>query len=114
MKTLTFEQRVFRRWLTSILLGALGFFISEGLTTLIIVFVVFVAIPLSADAQKIILTCWMVLIGVNYFFAWGFRGIQKENVDTTIKYMGPLQRKVIIAQLQEEEKGNGTEKEKRP
>ncbi len=113
MKTLTFEQRVFRRWLASILFGALGFLISEGLTTLIVMFVVFVAIPLSADAQKIILTCWTVLIGVNYFFAWGFRGIQKESVDTVIKFMGPLQRKVIIAQLQEEEKnGKGGEEKK--
>jgi hypothetical protein len=71
---------------------------------IVIWFVVFVAIPLSVQGQQIVgvLVAFLGMIG--FWAGWSAKATLIENVDTMLDRMGPLQRRVLKAAIDEEEK----------
>lgn len=106
MSGLSFSQRVVRRWAVSIIIGVMGFFIGMLLVYVMVFFVVFIAIPLEYAQRQIVFTVVAFLTGFMYLFAWAVRGIQNSTIDVIVRDMGPLQKKMLVAQIQEDENGD--------
>jgi len=99
---MTFDDRVRRRWRVATGCGIAGFLVMLGLSSLFMIFTVFVVIPLDSAGIKVILSVVLFLTAVAFGIGWGFRGIYVTTIDTIIRDMGALQRKMLMAAIEEE------------
>jgi hypothetical protein len=101
---MTFDDRAKRRWRVATACAIVGFVVMLILCALFMVFTVFVAVPLDTSGVKIVLAVVLFLSAVSFGIGWGFRGIYVTTIDTIIRDMGLLQRKVLMAAIEEETK----------
>jgi hypothetical protein len=99
---MTFNERVNRRWRVATACAISGFLVMLMLTVAILFFTVFVAIPLEDSGLKIVLAVVLFLVASAFGIGWGFRSAYVESIDVMIRNMGPLQKKMLLAAIQEE------------
>lgn len=103
MEGMTFEQRVRRRWWTSIIWFVVGAVIVGMLTWVMMAFVVFVLITFEDTQRRLIMTVVQFLVYGSYLFAWSSRGAQMAStVDVVLRDAGPIERDLIVARLAQE------------
>jgi hypothetical protein len=103
---MTFTERSNRKWVVAVIFSAAGFVLAMVLTAVLIFFALFVAVDLSPGPRTLIVTLVLFAVAGSYFTGWTFRGMFVSNIDTLIRDMGPIQRKVLMAAIEEELNAN--------
>lgn len=101
---MNFNDRVNRRWRVATVCAITGFLVMLMLTAVFMLFTVFVAVPLDSAGTKIVLAVVLFLVAVAFGIGWGFRGIYVTTIDVLIRDMGTLQRKMLVAAIEEDMK----------
>lgn len=101
---MNFKQRVARRWKVAIVMAIVGFFTMLALVAVLLFFTVIASVPMSDVAQRIVAAVTLFGSGIAFWCGWSFRSLFIINIDTVVRDMGPLQRKMLVAQIEEEER----------
>lgn len=100
---MTFQNRVRRRWIASVIFALSGFALVELLVFVMLAFVVFVALDIQPEsARRLLITIVEFLVGGAFLLAYSIRGMQNATLDTLLQDAGPLEREVIRARIVQE------------
>ncbi len=101
-QTMTFEQRVLRKRIATMIWLAVGAAALTAMVAVTMSFVVFVFIQPTPEARRLLLTVVAILAGGAYGAGWIVRGNLKESIDVEARNAGPLEREMIKARIEQE------------
>jgi len=104
---ITFADRVRSRWRASVIMFLVATAIAEGLTWVVMTFIVFVALSaggavMSEEMRRLLMVSVQILVGFVGLATWGIRGIQIHNIDTILMSAGAMEKQLISARIQQE------------
>lgn len=98
----TFEKRVTRRWWGATLSAVAGYATVLLMTVMVLHYAVFAVLVQSPGESRMMVAVALILVTFAFGLGWGFRGIYVSSIDVIVRDMGPLQRRMLVAAIQEE------------